>query len=308
MLTLFTTPKPFLGHIDVIQRNALKSWKLLHPEVEVILFGDDEGAADVAREFGIRHEPHVDRNGGGMKRIDYMFLRAQAIAGYDLLCYVNCDIILTSDFPLALDRVRAKYRRFLMVGRRWDTPIERPIAFSDGWDIKIRNLAVSTNDRRNHWFIDYFVFPRGSYGDDFPQFVIGTVRWDNWLIWKALQAKFQVVDASPVVVAVHQNHDYSYHPQGKQGVWEGEEAKRNHELAGGWAHLRTISDATIVLRARGFTINPKHYFRALHRNTMSTLRPLYYNLWRPVWFVVLDITRPLRNILGLRSRAARQKA
>ena len=36
MLTLFTTPKPFYGHIDVIQRNALKSWTLAAPQAEVI--------------------------------------------------------------------------------------------------------------------------------------------------------------------------------------------------------------------------------------------------------------------------------
>ena len=67
MLTLFSTAKPFLGHSGIIQRNALQSWKLLHPDVEVILFGDDEGAAEVARELGIRHEPQVDRHPLGIK-------------------------------------------------------------------------------------------------------------------------------------------------------------------------------------------------------------------------------------------------
>lgn len=43
MLTIFSTCKPFLGHSAVIQRNALKSWTLLHPDIEIILFGDDEG-------------------------------------------------------------------------------------------------------------------------------------------------------------------------------------------------------------------------------------------------------------------------
>ena len=28
MLTIFTTPKPFRGHIGIIQRNALKSWTI----------------------------------------------------------------------------------------------------------------------------------------------------------------------------------------------------------------------------------------------------------------------------------------
>lgn len=53
MLTLFTTAKPFRGHDGIIQWNALKSWALLRPSVEVILFGDEEGAAKTAEELGL---------------------------------------------------------------------------------------------------------------------------------------------------------------------------------------------------------------------------------------------------------------
>lgn len=309
MLTLFTTPKPFRGHIDVIQRNALRSWTLLHPDVEVILFGDDEGAAEVARELGIRHEPHIQRNDAGMKRVDYMFRRAQEIARHEALCYVNCDIILMSDFPRALERVRAKYRQFLMVGRRWDTPITQAVQFSDpDWAQTVRDVAFSANRRRNRWWIDYFAFARGTYGDDVPPFVLGTVRWDNWLIWKVLDSGIPAVDASRVVIAVHQNHDYSYHPRGKHGVWEGEEAKRNLELAGGWGHLRGISDATVALRPSGLGSNPVRHLQAVQRRVNALAIALYWRAWHPLWFFLLDISRPVRTILGLRSHALREKA
>src|ERR1700739_4962358 len=102
MLTLFSTGKPFRGHSGIIQRNALKSWTLLHPDVEVILFGDDNGAAQAASDLGLCHEAHVERNEHGSKRLDYMFARAQLIARHDLLCYINCDIILMQDFCRAL--------------------------------------------------------------------------------------------------------------------------------------------------------------------------------------------------------------
>ena len=91
MLTLFTTAKPFVGHECVIQRNALKSWRLLHPDVEVILFGEEEGAGEAARELQLRHERYVERSARGTKRLDYMFERAQAIARHEVLCYCNCD-------------------------------------------------------------------------------------------------------------------------------------------------------------------------------------------------------------------------
>jgi hypothetical protein len=35
MLAFVTTAKPFRGHSALIRRNALQSWKLLHPDVEV---------------------------------------------------------------------------------------------------------------------------------------------------------------------------------------------------------------------------------------------------------------------------------
>ena len=56
MLSLFTTAKPCEGHSGVIQCNALKSWKLLHSEIEIILFGDDAGRAEIAKELGFRHD------------------------------------------------------------------------------------------------------------------------------------------------------------------------------------------------------------------------------------------------------------
>ncbi len=65
MLTLFSTPKPFRGHNGIIQRNALKSWKLLHPDAEVILFGNEEGAEEICRELGLRYEPDVERSSLG---------------------------------------------------------------------------------------------------------------------------------------------------------------------------------------------------------------------------------------------------
>ena len=62
MLTIFAIPKAFKGHVDIIQRNALKSWTLLQPQCEIILCGDDPGVAEVAGDFGAEHLPDIERN------------------------------------------------------------------------------------------------------------------------------------------------------------------------------------------------------------------------------------------------------
>jgi len=288
MLTFFTTPKPFRGHIDVIQRNAIRSWGLVHPEAEVILFGDDEGAVAAARELGIRHEPHVQRNQYGTKYLGPIYDRAQEIARNEIMCYVNCDIVLMSDFREAVERLCEWRRRFLMIGRRWDLNVTEPLDFRGAdWEQRLRALAIREDKQRPPGWIDYFVFWRGAYYGKIPPFVIGRPAWDSWLVWYGRASKMCVVDVSEVVVAVHQNHDYSYHPDGELGVWFGEEARRNRELLGGWHHIGTVENATHRLAPSAIRRSYRHWPVMIKRAAVAGLRTF------------LELTRPLRHWLGL---------
>lgn len=303
MITLFSTCKPFHGHNGVIQRNALKSWSRLHTDVEIILFGNDEGTAEVCAEYGLRHEGHVERNERGTKRLDYIFDRAQELARHETLCYANCDIILLDDFRLALERVLRAHREFLMIGRRWDVDITECIDFRDpGWADTVKQLAIAANRQKDSWWIDYFAFSRGLYRGKIPPLVIGRVFWDNWLVWRALTLEVPVTDASAVTRVIHQNHDYGYHPLGKQGVFNDEQAKQNFRYAGGWKHLRIIADATEVLTPQGLKPNRRRHWVAVQRSAREIGRYLRYSLLNPFWFFLLGITRPARHALGLRTR------
>ena len=302
MLTLFTTAKPFRGHIGIIQRNALKSWKRLHRDVEVILFGEEEGAEETARELRLRHAPRVERNEFGANLLDSLFRRAQEIARHELLCYINCDIILMQDFYAALERVRAAHAQFLMVGRRWDTEIRESWDFkSENWEMRLRERVLREGRRRGPEWIDYFVFARDLYARELPPFAVGRVFWDNWLVWKALDSNHPVIDASAAVLAVHQNHDYGHHAQGKSGVFCGVEAERNCALAGGWRHLRTIADASEVLRERNLNPNPLRHWAAAKRYARQACQVAYHDGIERAWFLLLGLTRPVRRKLGLRA-------
>src|SRR5260370_14358010 len=284
MLTIFATAKPFRGHAGRTECNAMQSWKGLQRGMGIIVFGADEGAAEAAREFGLRHEGHVERNEWGSKRLEFMFARAQVIGRHEILCYINCDIILMQDFRRALERVRAMHREFLMVGRRWDTDVTEPLAFERAdWATELRGLAMRCGRKCTAEWIDYFAFSRGMYGADMPPFVL-RVFWDNWLVWKALDAGKPVIDASRAVMGVHQNHDYSYHPQGKAGVWSGEEAGLNGQMAGGWRHLRTIADATEVLPPEKLKRNAVPHWAAGRRYARPAGRVRFLHVWDRVMF------------------------
>jgi hypothetical protein len=300
MVTFFTTAKPFRGHSGIIQRNALKSWTLLHPGVEVILFGDDEDAAETAQALGIRHEPHVERNEYGTKRLDYIFRKAQAIARHNLLCYINCDIVLTQDFCRALGRVNAAHSKFLMVGRRWDMNITEPLDFVRAdWQERLVTRARAEGCQRFYHNVDYFLFSRGLY-DAVPPLVIGRIWWDHWLVGKARMSGEAVVDVSDVVCAVHQNHDYGYHPQGVEGVSRDLEAQRNYELARAETRLRTIEDATYRLKATGIKPNRFYWLAPAKRLWRQASKKVRGNLRTRMWHPLLNVTRPMRHAMGLK--------
>jgi len=287
VITIFATPKPFTGHTAIIQRNAITSWTLLRPRPEIVLVGDDQGVAEIATELGVRHLPVVERNEYGTPLLRDIFAKAEGQATHDLLCYINADILLLGDFMNAVKQITGWRRPFLMIGRRTDVGIASALSFgSPGWETDARRRAAHEGELKAPMAIDYFVFTRGLYGR-IPPFALGRCAWDNWLVWRARSLKTPVVDATGSVLAIHQHHDYSHHPGGFEGVWRGEEARRNRELAGPRA-FATIEDATHKLTAEG-----------VKRNFFCRLAPLRRTLQRR-WLQLLEVSWPVRYALGLR--------
>jgi len=280
MLTLFAIPKPFRGHNGVIQTNAIRSWLCLRPPCEIMLFGNEEGTAEVATKFGLRHVPDIACNEYGTPLVSSLFSSAQQLARHDILGYVNADIILTSDFLPSISLV--PHKSFLLVGQRWDIDVKESIDFNaPDWEAGLRARVTREGKLHPVTGIDYFVFSRGLY-DDMPPLAIGRGGWDNWLVYRARGLKVPVIDATKAITAIHQNHDYSHHPSGADGVWKGPEMKRNTELMGSIDHSFTLEYATLLLTPQGFksAITPRHiYFRlraipVLHPRLHFLLTPL----------------------------------
>jgi hypothetical protein len=294
MLTIFSTPKPFVGHNNVIQRNALMSWKLLHPGIEVVLYGDEPGAAEACRDIGIRHEPFVRRNENGTKFLNHLFEKTYETSPHKYLCYVNCDIILGPDFVSALQAVSAVRPQFLMIGRRWDANITEPWNFEKpDWFQDLRSLALRTGRKNGPSWVDYFCFSRELYHGKMPPFLIGRHGWDPWLTYFARKSNYPLVDATRTVVAVHQNHDYAYLRAGGAGAYTGSEVNYNWKLGdtSAW-HFYTTYSATEKL-VRGKLIRNRFAWLG---TTIRRLTAAFYKLW----FGSLILTRPIRHRLGLR--------
>src|ERR1700730_6551637 len=112
-VTILAMPKPFSGHIGIIQRNAITSWTKLQPRPDIYLFGEEEGVEDLAAELGIGHLHNIARTEFGTPMLDDLLRQAGELAKTPLLCYANSDIILLQEFLDAVERIRQRFPRFL---------------------------------------------------------------------------------------------------------------------------------------------------------------------------------------------------
>jgi len=245
-------PKPFEGHIGVIQRNAIRSWTLLSPRPQVILLGDEAGTAEVADETGAIRVPEVGCNKFGTPLIDDIFRQARCVATRPILAFLNADIILLGDFLAAVDQiVAAGHAKFLVIGRRNELDVNKPIDFhASDWQLALRNKAERHGKLAPRVCKDYFVFPQSMY-EDMPAFAVGRGNWDNWVVYEAHRMRVSVIDATGSITAIHQNHSYAHLSDSRARAYAtGPEARRNQELAGG-RHLIRGSASEWKLTARG---------------------------------------------------------
>lgn len=243
MITIFTIPKPFAGHIGTIEENAIRSWLTISRPSNIILFGNESGTKELATKLGVCHHPTIAKNDHSTPLLSDVFSKATKTATTDFLCYVNCDIILTRGILHALSMVREHYDKFLIIGRRMDININSLIDFTSDWEECTISYVRDNGRLHGYSGIDYFLFQRSMF-HKIPPFAVGRSGWDNWMIYHAMHLGVPTIDITPFFKAIHQNHDYSHLGGGQKQRDSGEEAKLNLRHAGGWKNLYTIRDAT----------------------------------------------------------------
>src|SRR5688572_9556297 len=276
-------------HIAVIQRNAIKSWTLL-PDVEIMLLGEETGLEETARELGVKHVPDVARNQRGTPLISSMIQLARENSSSDLLCIINADMILMPDFVEAARRSHLQRDKFVLLSQRWDLDVAEPLDFSGDWNHRLSSIVHRQGTLHRPAGSDFFLFPESCY-KDVPDFTIGRAGWDNWMIYKARKEKWPVIDCTPSITIIHQNHDYSHLPGGKSHR-EHPDTNENIRLAGGQANIRyTILDATHQLAAGGKLVRPKLSYLRFMRKVELFLRAIFFFLPENM---IENVARPKR--------------
>lgn len=273
-LTIFTAPKPFKDpHISIIQYNAIKSWKELGSDVDIILIGDEYGVQDVAKEMDVHFSGSVKRNEKGTPLISSIFNLGRGLNQSPLLAYINADILIFSDFLETAITVSKNVKRFLLVGQRWDLNIEHRIDFSNGWAELIKTKSKTSGKLHSRAGSDYFIYPRDCF-KSVPDFAVGRAGWDNWMFYEARKNNWACIDATKSIQIIHQNHDYSHLPDG-QPHYRLPETNINVRLAGGKRTIFTLMDVNFMVensRIQKIPLNWEKFWREVEIFPLITLK------------------------------------
>ncbi|GJQ08302.1 hypothetical protein GpartN1_g93.t1 [Galdieria partita] len=190
---------------------AIKSWLSLVSVQRVTLFQEDldscERLLPFFKESKFRCVVLNKSTDNPSPPLDHLFDTAAQFTVTKYVGYINCDIAVFSEFDQALQSILYPDRglKGAIVGRRKDVSIS-----TDSLDLVTKNISLVREYAERHGCYhgsfgkDYFIFPRELL-KDFPPFLIGRPKWDDWLLTELLLQDpndlsiYRLDDSIPVV-------------------------------------------------------------------------------------------------------------
>ena len=206
LITLFTTFKnsPDKTHV---YKNTIRNWHLLSPWVKPILYTIN-GELDMtrfAKNHGWEVLPVPATSRAGVPILRHMFLDAQKRCNSTFYGYANGDILFTDGLVDTLQTILSsldRMKQVLIVGRRTNfklTPHQEITTLEEVAKFGKKGELFSTNAQ------DYFISTRDGYPwATIPDFVVGRVGYDNWLVVTALVRRMYTIDTTKTLLAFHQ--------------------------------------------------------------------------------------------------------
>jgi hypothetical protein len=125
-----------------------------------------------------------------------LFQSARDYAGSGpVIAYSNSDIVHSTTLLPALDAIKREYWSFMAIGCRTNVR----------YNPATEELDMSTATRHSTWAIDYFVMPKSSrLVGEIPAFLIGSTRFDNWIVMKGWKdPEMAVIDITEAHTVLH---------------------------------------------------------------------------------------------------------
>ena len=251
ILTMFTTFKNSQPKTH-IYKNTIRNWERLKPWVQPVLYylpGEDS-LLDFAKAHGwdVLEVPKLSK--AKVPILRHMFLKTREKYTTPFYCYTNGDILFDDGLIKTLKvlkPVTSKMKQVLIVGRRTNYKVSPGQVIDSFDDIKAsskKGQLFGTNAQ------DYFISTsRGYPWETIPDFVVGRVGYDNWLVVTAIVKKMVVIDTTKTIIALHQT--------GIDGNFAG---KKNYSLCRLCVTLMTQPFVTVVANSLNIFVKNKQAF------------------------------------------------
>lgn len=194
-----------------IYSNTLRLWPKLSRSVRLVVYLDEVDCSNwmvvFIKELGweVRQVPYshpvipipVLRN---------MFMETIDSYNSTFYMYANGDMLFDHSLIETVEAIipsTGMYKRILLVGKR--------LNYIMNGKEHIENLEELKRKSRNatyftEWAMDYFITTRDGFNwkGDVPDFVVGRIRYDNWILSHALTTGVVAIDTTKTILAFHQ--------------------------------------------------------------------------------------------------------
>lgn len=261
MIDFVASFRPFENNFWTIQHNAVASWKAIAPKSHLFVSSSTYPADTSTKAFisvlsgkFIGEVTDLGENGihdeNGVLLVNRLWNEAWNNKRSDVLWMANSDNIYFPHSVKAVELCKREFPEFVMIGRKTDLLVEHLISFyrPDMFD-DLYQRAKALGQIKNPG-IDYFaVYTTDNIWEDMPDFRIGRLRYDNWMVWKALELGIPVIDSTAFNLIVHQSHG------DREGKIKEETTFNRNALTK--AQMKNVGDATYVMEENG-TIHPRN--------------------------------------------------
>jgi hypothetical protein len=186
------------------QVNAIKSWKWLNCDKEIFVFNKNPQITEMCEELGVTLIDEYESS----DKSDLPTWRAMRdygakLAGDDeYIIWVNSDIIFDESLLNTIKSIESQnLKNFILTGKRmpWD----------DYYDLNDKDMLknIPFKNTGDVWEIDYFVFKKIHFLDS-PKFYIARMRFDNYLMQRAIHTEEFTIDCTQTINAIHHTHGY----------------------------------------------------------------------------------------------------
>ncbi|KAH3774837.1 hypothetical protein DPMN_176230 [Dreissena polymorpha] len=206
LLTLFTSwntnPEKNLVH-----KLTLLNWLSLHPYVIPVVFTNQSSIINECNQVGVTVLPLSGVAADGIPVLKYMYRDVINLFNTSFYAFSNSDILFTQLLVHTLAQIINSItedinKPVLIVGRRTNV---NNVALEEGlyWE-NITRISKSRGQLFTGWAEDYFITTPSYPWNEVPEVVIGRRAYDNWLVYNARKMKYNVIDATNTILAVHQ--------------------------------------------------------------------------------------------------------